>query len=108
MTTSTTLATTEHVRTKHEPETTQDNEQAAASLVFGIPHSDMLNFYDAESEHTRLASWLQQCPSSQTGTFLSVTEWCLLVEGPGGAVWVNRMIDFIHVGWRYIPFVLHT
>ena len=78
----------DEARTKHEHESTQDHEQTASS-VLGIPHSNTLNFYDAESEHTQLASWLQQCPSLQTVAFLSGAEWCFLAEGRGSGVWVN-------------------
>jgi len=46
------------------------------------------DYYESESERTQLASWLKQCPSLQTVTFLSGAEWCFLAEGAGG-VWVN-------------------
>ena len=69
----------DEARTKHEPESTQDHEQAASS-VLGISHSNTLNFYHAESEHTQLANNVPRCRRERSCPGRSSLSWLRVQE----------------------------
>jgi hypothetical protein len=78
--------------TTHRPEFEHDHDHKRPSPPSQLNPPQPIpqpNYHDCESDRTQLASWLKQCPTLQTVTFLSGAEWCFLAEGVGSGVWIN-------------------